>query len=342
MDEMGLKHLFSPGKIGNVEIKNRFIRSATWVAKATIDGYVTEDLIECYNQLAEGGIGLIISGYIAVDPSGAATRRMACLYDDSYISGQKKLVKTVHEHPDVKIAAQIAHTGNGVFIFGNQEFEPVGPSPMMNLVLNKPCRELTTEEVRRIIKNFVDTGCRAYDCGYDMVQIHGAHGYLLSDFVSPFTNKRTDEYGGTIQKRTKILIDIYNQLRDELSKNFPIFIKLNTQDYLQEGLTLEEGKEVAKILIDIGYDAIEPSSGRYNLKFGSKKTYPSVILKSKDDENYFLPNVKILKPIMKSRPIIFQGGIRNPLTAEKFIQENSVDFIAMSRPLIYEPDLPNR
>lgn len=339
---MELKNLFSPGKIGNVQIKNRIIRSATWVAKATNDGYVTEDLIKIFKDLAEGGTGLIISGYLAVDPSGAATHKMACLYNDSYAPGQKEIVKVVHEYSDVKIAAQIAHTGNGAFIFGNTNFEPLGPSPLMNLVLRKPCRELSIEEIRQIIENFVDTGRRAYECGYDMLQIHGAHGYLLSDFVSPYANKRTDEFGRTLEGRTKILTDIYYQLREEVDKNFPIIIKLNTRDYLPEGLTLEEGKEIAKLLIDTGYDAIEPSSGRYDLKFSKRKTYPSVMDKSGENRNYFLQNVKLLKPIMQSRPIILQGGVRNPLEMEEFISESIADFIALSRPLIYEPDLPNR
>ena len=127
-----------------------------------------------------------------------------------------------------------------------------------------------------------------------------------------------------------------------MGKNFPIFIKLNTQDYIQKGLTLKEGVEVAKILIDTGYDAIEPSSGMNDIRFNEGKTYPLVNIKSKEDENYFLPNVEMLKPIMKDRPIILQGGIRNPLIAEKLIQENMTDFIAMSNPLIYEPNLPNR
>lgn len=339
---MELKNLFSPSKIGNVRIKNRIIRSATWAAKATNEGYVTDDLIALFKDLAEGGIGLIISGYIAVDPLGAATRKMARLYDDSYIIGQKKLVKTVHNFSEVKIAAQIAHTGNGAFIFGNKNFEPVGPSVITNSILKKICRELTTKEVRQIIKNFVDTGRRAYECGYDMVQIHSSHGYLLSDFVSPYTNKRTDEFGGSCQKRSQILVDIYNQLRDEVDKSFPIFIKLNTQDYLQEGLTLEEGREIAKILIETGYDAIEPSSGRYDLKFSKSKTYPSVMLKSEENQNYFLQNVLKLKPIMNGRPIILQGGIRNPIVMEDFLKDGITDFIALSRPLIYEPDLPKR
>jgi 2,4-dienoyl-CoA reductase-like NADH-dependent reductase (Old Yellow Enzyme family) len=339
---MDLKNLFSPGKIGNVHTINRIIRSATWVAKATNEGYVTEDLISIFKDLAEGGTGLIISGYIAVEPLGASTHKMACLYDDSYISGQTKLVKTVHDFSEVKIAAQIAHTGNGPFIFGNTNFEPVGPSPMINLILKKPCRELKTEEVRKIIKKFVTTGRRAYECGYDMVQIHGSHGYLLSDFVSPFTNKRTDEYGGNYLKRAKILIDIYTQLREEVDKNFPIIIKLNTRDYLQDGLTLDESKEIARILIETGYDAIEPSSGRYDLKFSKRKTYPSVMVKSGENQNYFLQNVLKLKPIMKGRPIFLQGGVRDPILMEDFIKDNITDFIALSRPLIHEPDLPNR
>ena len=336
---MELEHLFSPGKIGNVQIKNRIVRSATWVARATEDGYITEDFIEFYSELAKGGTGLIISGYIAVDPLGAATPRMAGLYDDSYIPGQKKFVETIHEYSDVKIAAQIAHTGNNLY---DKNYEPIGPSPIWNDLKKKLCHELTTEEVKQVIKKFVEAGYRAYECGYDMVQIHGAHGYLLSDFVSPFNNKRTDEFGGDYQKRAKILVDIFNQLRDEVGKNFPIFIKLNTRDYMEGGLELDEAKKIAKILIDTGYDAIEPSCGRFNVRFSRRKTYPAVMLKSSEDENYFLPNVKELKPIMKNRPIILMGGVRNPITAEKILKENTADFIAMCRPFIYEPDLPNR
>jgi 2,4-dienoyl-CoA reductase-like NADH-dependent reductase (Old Yellow Enzyme family) len=213
---------------------------------------------------------------------------------------------------------------------------------MINLILKKECRELPTEDVKEIIKKFVDTGRRAYECGYDMVQIHASHGYLLSDFISPYTNKRKDEYGGNFLNRTKILTDIYRQLREEVGKNFPIIIKLNTRDYVKEGLTLDESKEIAKILVDIGYNAIEPSSGRYDLKFSKRKTYPSVILKSSENQNYFLQNVLKLKPVMKNRPIILQGGVRDPKLLEDFIKDGLVDFIALSRPLIYEPDLPNR
>ncbi len=336
---MELKELFSLGKIGNIPIKNRIVRSATWEARATEAGHVTNKFINFYDELAKGGTGLIITGYIAVHAKGAATRNMTCLYDDSYIMGQKKLVEKVHDYSDVKICAQIAHTGAGMY---NPAYELVAPSPVMEITSRKVARELKNEEIKEIIKAFVDTSLRAYECGYDMVQLHGAHGYLLSDFVSPFSNKRTDEFGGNTQKRIKILLDIYNQIRDELGKSYPITIKLNTHEYLRIGLTFEEGMEITRTLVDAGFDAIEPSCGRINLKYSGKKSFPSVMMKSTEDDNYFLPYVKKLKPMMKKCSIILMGGIRNPLLAEKFLREEITDFISMSRPLIYEPDLPNR
>ena len=145
---MELENLFSSGKIGNVEIKNRIIRSATWTGTATEDGYITDKLINIYSKLAEGGIGLIISGYIGIEAAGAATPRMACWFDDSYTPGQKNLVNSVHEHSDVKIAAQIAHTGSNLM---KPNYEPIGPSPIWNRLLKKNCRELAIDEIERII-----------------------------------------------------------------------------------------------------------------------------------------------------------------------------------------------
>ncbi len=339
MEKMELQHLFTPGKIGKVEIKNRIIRSATWTGTATEKGYVTDRLINFYSKLAEGGIGLIISGYIAIESAGSATPYMACWFDDSYTPGQKKLLKSVHEYNDVKIAAQIAHTGNNLM---KLDYEPVGPSAIWNRRAKKECRELTVTEIEDIAKKFVDVGCRAYESGYDMLQLHGAHNYLLSDFISPFANKRTDDYGGSTEKRCKIIVDIYEQLRDILGKSFPIFIKLNTRDYCEGGLTLEEAKDIAKILIDTGYDAIEPSSGIVDFKFTGRKTYAAVTFKTEEGENYFLPNVNALKPVMNDRPIILMGGVRNPITADNILKDDIADFIALSRPLIREPNLPNR
>jgi len=338
---MELKYLFRFGKIGNVTINNRIVRSATWESRATKDGYVTDSLIKFYEDLAKGGIGLIITGYIAVDPIGAQTTRMTRIYDDSYLPGQKKLVSAIHEYSDVKVAAQLAHTGNNVI---SRKLETVGPSPIRDPITKKICRELKNDEIKEIIKKFTEAGVRAYESGYDMIQLHAGHAYLLSDFVSSFTNRRNDEFGGSILNRLKIIIDIYNQIRDNLGKSFPITIKLITQDFLGvgKGLELEEGVEIAKHLVELGIDAIEPTSGRTSLRITSNRSFPSVNFSSPDDGNYYLPNAKALKPVIKDCPLILMGGIRDPILADKFLDEKVADFISMCRPFIYEPDLANR
>jgi 2,4-dienoyl-CoA reductase-like NADH-dependent reductase (Old Yellow Enzyme family) len=177
-----------------------------------------------------------------------------------------------------------------------------------------------------------------------MIQLHAGHGYLLSDFISPFTNKRNDEYGGSTLNRLKIIIDIYNQIRDNLGKAFPITIKLITQDFLgnDKGLGLEEGVFITKHLVDIGFDAIEPTSGRTNLRMTNNKSFPSVIFSSPKDGNYYIPNAKALKPVMKACPLILMGGIRDPIYADNLLEKNIADFISMCRPFIYEPDLAKR
>jgi len=334
-----LKHLFSPGKIGNIQIKNRIVRSATYERRAMKYGMVSEHLIELYRELAKGGTGLIISGAIGIDPKATGGPDQPYLYDDSHMEGQKKLVKEVHNYSEVKIAAQIVHTGRQGT---HPKYPSVAPSPIEDKYTKQIPRELTTDEIEGIVKNFVSASRRAYECEYDMVQMHGAHGYLLSNFISPYTNIRNDGYGGSIQNRAKILVDIYNQTRDEIGKNFPITIKLQIDDDVPGGLNLEEGIEIAKIMVETGYDAIEPSGGMGESIMLNKNPLPSRFIKSPEDENYFLESAKKLKPVMKDCPLILVGGIRNPLSAEKILQEKSADFISMSRPLIYEPDLPNR
>ena len=206
----------------------------------------------------------------------------------------------------------------------------------------KTPKELTIEQIEEIIVNFTEACRRAYESGYDMVQLNAAHGWLLCNFLSPYTNKRTDDYGGNTEKRTKILVDIYNQIRDKVGKNFPIFLKLQTKDYFPEGLTLEEGKEIAKIVVNTGYDAVEISGGSMELIVKKLDPYPILVVKSPEQENYFLPIIKELKPVLKDIPVILMGGVKNPQLAEKVLQEKDADFIALCRPLIYEPDLPNR
>lgn len=295
--------------------------------------------MDFYEELAQGGTGLIISEFIGVDPSGTASAYQLRLDNDSFIPGQKKLVKLVHNYPEVKIAAQIAHTGRQG---AHPKYPPVAPSPVSDKITGLTPRELTIPEIEVLIQKFVVAAKRAYESGYDLVQLHAAHGYFLSNFISPYTNRRSDDYGGNNENMAKILVEIYDGIKDEVGKNFPITIKLQTQDFVPKGLELEQGLEIAKILINKGFDAIEPSGGIGETQIGTKNAYPSRQIKSPDDENYFLSTVKELKPFMKNSKMILMGGIKNPISAENFIKEGITDFISLSRPLIYEPDLPNR
>lgn len=338
-NKVNLENLFSRGRIGNTHIKNRIVRSATFTRLASKEGFVTDHLIDFYSDLARGGTGLIITGFIAVEIGHTVSPGGLCLYDDKYIPEHKKLVKAVHDYSDVKIAAQLAHTGRQGT---HPKYQPVAPSPLADKIIKRTPRELTTAEVWETINYFVRAGIRAYESGYDMVQLHGAHGYLLSNFLSPYANKRNDEFGGNTKKRTKIVVEIHKQLKDELGKEFPIIIKLQVNDFISGGLSLEEGKKISKIIVETGFMAIEPSGGSAETLFGKGKRYPSLMIKKPEDENYFLPIVTELKPIIKKCSIFLMGGVRNPVTAEQFLRDKLIDFISMSRPLIYEPDLPNR
>ncbi|MFX1588318.1 MAG: NADH:flavin oxidoreductase [Promethearchaeota archaeon] len=336
---MNLTKLFSPENIGRIRIKNRIVRSATYTGKSEKYGLVGKELIDFYEELAQGGTGLIISEFIAVDPSGTASAYQLRLDNDSFIPGQKKLVNSVHNYSEVKIAAQIAHTGRQGT---HPKYPPIAPSPVTDKSTGLTPRELTIDEINILIQRFVAAAKRAYDSGYDMVQLHAAHGYLLSNFISPYTNRRTDDYGGTNEDMARILLEIYDGIKDEVGKNFPITIKFQTQDFVPDGLELEQSLEIAKILIKKGFDAIEPSGGINETQIGTNNAYPSRQIKSPDEENYFLPTGKILKPNMKNSKMILMGGIKNPISAENFIKEGITDFISLSRPLIYEPNLPNR
>jgi len=334
-----LNTLFSPEKIGNVQIKNRIVRSATYTRKSEKYGIVGNTLVEFYDELAQGGTGLIISEFIAVDPSGTMSAYQLRLDNDSFIPGQRKLVEAVHNYPKVKIAAQIAHTGRqGV----HPKYPPVAPSPIPDKITGLTPRELTKPEIEDLIQKFVAAGRRAYESGYDMVQLHAAHGYFLSNFISPYTNRRSDNYGGTNENMARILAEIYDGIKDEVGKKFPVIIKLQTQDFVSGGLEMKQGLEIAKILVDKGLDAIEPSGGIGETQIGTKNAYPSRQIKTPEEENYFLPIVNELKPSMKKCKMILMGGIKNPISAESFLKAGITDFISLSRPLIYEPNLPNR
>ncbi|MHA2267280.1 MAG: oxidoreductase [Promethearchaeota archaeon] len=274
-----------------------------------------------------------------MDPGATGSPYQLRLDNDSYIPGHKDLVNLVHDRSDAKLAIQIVHLGRQC---EHPKYQPIAPSPILEKTTGLTPRELSTEEIYELITKFKDTSIRAYECGYDMVQLHASHGYLLSNFVSPYTNKRKDEFGGSVENMARILVEIFHQTRDELGKKFPIIVKLQTEDSVIGGLTLGTSSKIAKILAETGYEAIEPSGGIYESQLTSSNTFPCKIVKSTEDENYFLPTAIAIKPLIKKSKLILVGGIKNPLSAEKILIDKQADFISLCRPLIYEPDLPNR
>jgi len=230
----------TPKKIKNVEIKNRFVRSATFEARAS-DGYVSDNLINFYKALAEGGTGLIITGVAAVQEKARTNEEQMGIFDDRFISGLKRLTDTVHMYGDgCKIAIQLHHYGR------QNPFakDPVAPSPVYDNFLQKTPRAMTIAEIQETIEAFAQGIIRAKEAGFDAIQLHAAHGWLLSGFLSPYTNIRTDEYGGNTENRIRIVEEIYKRAIELVGTDFPIMIKYNADDYMEGGMDLTEAKKI--------------------------------------------------------------------------------------------------
>lgn len=372
--------VYSHCLIGNIEIKNRLVRSATYENAATSDGKVTEKLISIYRELAEGGVGLIITGTMGVSEKAMSYRFGLGIYDDSHITDLRKITKSVRDADSTcKIIAQIFHPGRQIipeqpgpkfigslprallaYIQRHPEslqsegqhktvVEPTAPSPVYDAFFERTPRALAVEEINEITDMFAEAIRRAQEAEFDGVQIHAAHGYLLSSFLSPYTNKRDDQYGGSTENRVRILREIYEKATKKIGKDFPILVKLNTTDFLPGGMDIEKATQAAEILEKIGFAAIETSGGMWEaVTLGQEELgWPPVILpearteiRSKDQEAYFLPAAKALKETVDCS-IILVGGLKSFDRIEYILESRSADFVALARPLIRQPDLPN-
>ena len=336
-----------PKKIGSLEIKNRFVRSATFEGMATEDGYVTDKHVTLYEDLAKGGAGLIITGYCYIQESGQAFENQTGVSSDDFIPGLSKIAKVIHENGEnCKVALQIAHCGHQSRFLENT----ISSSAMEEKLTRKIPREMTKEEIQDTIDAFAQAIRRAKEAGFDAVQLHGAHGYLITQFLSPYINKRTDDYGGSLEKRTKFLEEIYQKSADLVGKDFPIFIKMNGVDFIEGGTTIEESTEVARRLEQIGYAAIEVSAGIWEVAKLRKKDLgwkPTFLPESRmfigkmNEPAYNLPYAEAFKKVLDI-PVILVGGINSITLVEQILSYESADFVSLSRPLIREPDLPNR
>lgn len=327
--------MFETTEINGMKLANRFIRSATWEGMAAEDGSCTPKLVKLIAGLAKGGVGLIISGHTYVQKRGQALKWQMGVSRDEHIKGLCTMSRAVHDNGG-KIFLQIAHAG----LYAHTELinrNPLAPS-MIEGLSKYPYDEVTTKDIHEIIESFVEAAQRAKEAGFDGIQIHSAHGYLLSQFLSPFYNRRNDEYGSSVKGRARILLDIIKKVKSAVGKRFPVLIKMNCNDFLEGGLTQKDSLKTAMLLQDAGIDGIELSGGtQVSGRLGPVR----MGIVSEKKEAYFLEGIVSFKKTL-SVPVILVGGIRSFQLAEKIVHDGHADYISMSRPFIREPDLINR
>ena len=329
--------LFETTAIKSMELANRFVRSATWEGMAGTDGSCTKGLIDVTAALAQGGVGLIITGHAYVSPEGQAGPWQIGVHSDAMLPGLGDLAAAVHRSGG-KVALQLAHAGCYGFASGTG-IEAVGASTGV-AEKTPPCREVTPEEIGDICAAFGRGAGRAKAAGFDAVQIHAAHGYLLSEFLSPFFNRRSDGYGGSIENRTRIVLEVLQSVRKAVGEGYPVLIKLNSQDFIDGGLPVEEMLAVAALLEKGGVDAVEMSGGTIFASGRYSAVRPGFLATPQDEVYYRDAAVRFKQKL--TVPLMLVGGIRSLEVAEALTDDGIADYISLSRPLIREPGLINR
>lgn len=329
---MEFRKLFETGKIGNLEIKNRLIVPPMLTEYAAEDGSLTERYIRYYEEKAKGGWGLIICEDNSVDPYGAGFKNIAGLWSDSLMDAHRELVRRVHQH-GAKLAVQVYHAGreSDSSIKGRR---PVAPSAIQDPTGRETPHELTTAEVQELVEAFAQAIRRCKEAGYDAVELHGAHGYLINQFVSPFSNKRTDAYGGNLMNRLRFPLEIIARAKNLVGDDYPIIYRISADEMVEGGLTIEDTKVIAQILEDAGIAALHVSAGVY--KSGAIVSAPSAVRTAP-----FSDYARQIRPLV-SIPVFTVDKIIYPQVAESLLREGKADFIAMGRASIADPHLPNK
>lgn len=331
-----MARLFEPVEINGVRLSNRILRSATWEGMCNQEGRPGVKLRDLYGVLARGGAGLIITGYTFVRPEGRQTPGKMGIYTDEFKGDFVRLADTVHEEGGL-IAVQLVHAGGqtDTMMAGRR---PLAPSSIETKQFPEKPVEISPDEIGEIVNAFGEAAFRVKDWGFDAVQLHGAHGYLINQFLSPLTNRRSDEYGGSIENRCRFLMEVYGKVREAVGKTFPVLIKINANDNLEGGLSEDDALHAAKALSGAGIDAIEVSAGTTV----SGELSPSrVKIDRPEKEAYNLDMARRIKESVTC-PVIVVGGIRSWEVAESSVGQDGVDLVAMCRPFIREPALPLR
>jgi len=332
-----LYKLFTSIKIGNLEVKNRIVFPPMVTGHAGEDGKVTESHLNWYEARAKGGVGLIIVEFTPVVKRGTAGPVLLGIWDDGLIPGLQELVKKVHAY-DTKIFIQLAHAGRqtaSAFLGGQLPVAPSTiPCPLREPLLHEVPHELSIEEIEEIVRQFGMAGRRAKEAGFDGLEIHGAHGYLISEFMSPYTNKRHDAYGGDLLSRMKFPLEIIESVRREVGKDFPISFRYSGNEYVPDGRTIEESKRIARILEAVGVDCLHVAAGVYESFWSQIPPYGI-------QEGFNAADAAVIKQVA-GIPVITVGRIKSPEVAEEILEQGKADMVALGRQLICDPDWPQK
>lgn len=355
--------LFEPVQIGTLELPNRLIKSATYECMSDDQGVPGDDLIRFHTMTAEGGVGLSILSYGLIDPSGRAFAKQLRLYSDLALPRLQALVDAVHVAGG-RVALQLVHCGRAS---APELSEGVtwAPSSIRDPVRMTVPRELSNSQIEDLIDKFALAAGRAKTAGFDGVQLHGAHGYLISQFLSPFTNRRSDRWGGDAERRRRFLHQVYHRVRDAVGSDYPVLVKVNVTDEIQDGVEVSEVAGTIAALDEWGVDCIELSGGFcneavYYISRGgipihvAQRGQPLVmrlaigtmlsLMKGKvafEREAYFLDKaLQVARGIQT--PVALVGGMRSRRVMESVLRTGEIDLISLARPLIREPDLPRK
>jgi 2,4-dienoyl-CoA reductase-like NADH-dependent reductase (Old Yellow Enzyme family)/thioredoxin reductase len=325
MDELG--ELLKPSQIGKMPLANRVIMAPMYTQIGDEGGFVSDRLCAYYEERAKGGMGLIIVENTVVAVGGETGVRETAIYDDKFIPGLKRLAGIIHKY-GVKAAIQLHHVGRQRSAHLGT---PVAPSPIPCKFVRSQPRELTTEETDALIGYYATGAMRAKLAGFDAVEFHGAHGYLICQFLSAYTNKRTDKYGGSLENRMRFALDIVRQTRQKTGDDFPILFRISAREFVPGGLDLPETKVIARALQDAGADCIDISAGIYET--GQWSCQPGWLPRA-----CLAPFAEEIKKNV-TVPVIVAGRMVDPRLANKVLQKGKADFIALGRPFLADPQI---
>lgn len=320
--------LFEPARIGSMTVKNRVVMAPMGTGYANEDGTVSQRLIDYYVRRAQGGVGMIVLEHHMVHPSATGVGPELRLDEDKYIPGQRQLVEALHRY-GVKVGPQLNHPGRQTTLG-----TPIGPSPIPISPKGPPPKALNEAEIEELIEAYVETARRAVDAGHDFVEIHGAHGYLVSSFLSPFSNQRTDRWGGSTENRARFATEIVRRIRRRFGNDLPITFRISGSEFVPGGITPDEAARLSKLLVEAGVNEISVSAGNW-------QTLEYIMMP------LFMPVgvlVDVAGEIKRavSVPVAVTGRLNDPELAEKVLREGKADLIVLGRALIADPDWPRK